>query len=117
MRKKIIGIFVIVLLIATALPVSGISNEIEQEKNVLDTNQYNGSRTYIIGRISDFYIENKYYNFLAKNVRVLWIFPTYDGGYVLQYQHYVRIHYQIGGFLIFKGILKPTFICGYFYPA
>ena len=116
MKRKLTGIFVIILLIATTLPVSGISNNIKQEKNVLDTNQ-DKLIIYIIGRISDFYIENKYYNFFAKSLRVLTIYSNPDGEYILQYQHYVRLHYQIGGFLSFKGILTPTFICGYFYPT
>ena len=113
MKRKLIGIFIIMLLIVTALPVSGISNEIKQEKNVFDTNHYK-IRFYVIGIISDLKIEQQRYEFYCKNVRILIIDNPSPGGFYLCYQHMIETPYYIDG-LIFKGILKPTFICAYFH--
>ena len=78
-------------------------------------------KTYFFGKIHNLTIqENDYqgsdYDFESYNIREFVYWRSSIRAWGFHYDHYVGGHASFGfGGYSFRGILKPTFICGYFY--
>jgi hypothetical protein len=73
-------------------------------------------RIYFFGPIYNLTIDNdtRDYEFESNNLRELDIHFFGIGNWEISYRRMHNVHRGIGGFR-FRGILKPTFICGFFY--
>ncbi len=73
-------------------------------------------RFYVFGSIYDLTINNNtgHYRFSSNNIRVLGILFNFElPGLEILYAHYFNMHFDFQD-VQFRGIIKPTFICGYF---
>lgn len=121
------GVIGIILLFfgASVFPsVSGDSVTQKNARNVANSQKFDDlnilnigykDREYVIGRITNLTYEDGYfYYFDCINVRV-YIFWINGPSWGIEYRHFFD---NYGVFWVgyeFKGIVKPTFICGYFY--
>ena len=76
-------------------------------------------RIYCFGTINNLTIYNythdlNAYQFTSKNMKMLDIFFSNIYSWEIHLEHWPGNTYYFEG-IEFKGILKPTFICGYFY--
>ena len=88
-----------------------------EEKNQIDPNKISFFRVYVIGKIYNLTFGNGTYIFQTDNLRVFRISRDYFGTFEISYEHLLdkNLTYgMIGGF-DFRGVLRPTFICGFFY--
>ncbi|MCX6663458.1 MAG: hypothetical protein NTZ75_04355 [Euryarchaeota archaeon] len=131
--KKGLIIGVIFLLIGISMiPITSSMDNVKEKNNqgIVNSQKLNTSDTplirhvykiHFIGRIHNLTIqENDYrgydYHFESYNLRefVYWRSSIRSWGF--SYDHYVGGHASFGfGGYNFRGILRPTFICGYFY--
>jgi hypothetical protein len=87
------------------------------EKNQVDLNKISFFRVYVIGKIYNLIFGNGTYIFQTDNLRVFSVSRDYFGTFEISYEHLLdkNLTYgMIGGFN-FRGVLRPTFICGFFY--
>lgn len=88
-----------------------------QKINSRDKSLISFRRIYCFGPIYNLTIENntKYCEFESNNLRMLRIDFSNIGDWGIWYYHFTyNNHYTIVGYR-FRGILKPSFICGYFF--
>lgn len=119
MKKKIMALYICILLLTTVLPLVGASNgdieagEIIEIKRIADTsNKGLTFREFVRGRIDDLYVEGDFVYFYAKAVRSIGFVS--DGSSVLFWRHYYRqLSISYTG-MNFRGIMRPYFICGVF---
>ncbi len=119
MRKKIIALFICVLLFATILPIVSASNRDIEERETKEikriTNPSNKGldyREFVRGRIDDPSEEGDTISFFAKSVRGIGFIS--DGSSVFFWRNrYWQMSMSYTGFN-FRGILRPRFICGVF---
>jgi len=122
MKKKIIALFICILLLATILPIVSASNgdieekedeEIKEIKRVANpSNKGSTFREFVRGRIDDLYVEEGYVYFHAKAVRSIGFMS--DGSSVFLWRNcYFKLSISYTGFN-FRGIMRPRFICGVF---
>jgi hypothetical protein len=115
MNKKIIGIFVIILLVAISIPVVGGVNVNYDEKT-------QGFKwiiyMFVWGKVENITEESingaPYYNCTAVNVRYFWLWYAYPTPFWLEFER--RRVWNQDGFLIakeiFHGIIGEGFILG-----
>jgi hypothetical protein len=79
-------------------------------------------RLYVVGPIYNLsYNEStNYFIFISKNLRLFEFYVYFNQGNLdwrVSYKHSIdaSLYDYSGDFLKFRGLLKPTFICGYFY--
>ena len=73
-------------------------------------------RVYCFGPIYNLTIDNETgHEFESNNLRKLRIFFVNFHDWAINYEHSPYIHIGFGPGMKFRGILKPTFICGFFY--
>ena len=110
--------FLIILTITPSISATMTSHRtMVNEKNQVDINKISFFRVYVIGRIYNLTFGNGTYIFQTDNLRVFRISRDYFGTFEISYEHLLdkNLSYgMIGGFN-FRGVLTPSFICGFFY--
>ena len=120
MRKKIIGIFVVLSLISMSLPVFG-------EYNSNETQQTQGFKWFIYmfvwGKVENITDESingyPYYNCTAVDVRYFWLWYAYPTPFWLEFER--RRVWNQDGFLvakeIFHGVIGEGYIFGFVFNS
>jgi len=71
-------------------------------------------KIFLIGKIHNLTIDGNKYSFESINVREFFYWRSSIRSWGFSYEHLGNCSFWFGGFS-FRGILKPNFICGYFY--
>lgn len=118
---QLLTIILFILLIINMASISSASitplnQKIINENDKEELKKITFFRTYVVGKIYNLTIENDSYDFQSDNLRVFDVFRDYFGTWGLSYAHWFEknMYFSYHGFS-FRGILKPTFICGFFY--
>jgi hypothetical protein len=129
MLKKGLVIGLLILFFgAGVFPIVSGSNIIEKNNqdivNTQITNDYDNSsiryvhKIYMLGRIYNLTYdeEENHYHFEYHNLRILEYYRYGIRYWGISYEHRGNVDggYGIGGAIHFRGILRPTFICGVF---
>jgi hypothetical protein len=123
-NKGLIFTLLILFVIPNVLPnISGNSVFETNNHNVIYSQKINNHdtlviffhRIYCFGPIYNLTIDNGTHWFESDNLRKLEVLFLTICDWEISYAHYTGILIGFGSGYKFRGILKPTFICGYFY--
>ena len=121
MNKKIIGIFVVLLLISVSLPASGELNVSNKDEKTQGYKWF--IYTFIWGKVENITDESingsPYYNCTAVDVRYFWLWYAYPTPFWLEFER--RRVWNQDGFLvakeIFHGFIGEGYIFGFVFNS